>query len=159
MIEGEIIHEQRDRVRLRQRPDRIIGLKETENISCLLDQTAHPLVDDQANNLRNIVRTTPSKNTPKQQSKALILPFLVIEAKSHKAQESFSDTQTQTALPIRALLNLQRNLWRHASSQSAKPEPLVWFLGYRGSDWKMYACYRSEEGTLSTSYVSRNEIT
>lgn len=140
---------------MRQRPDRIIGLKETENISRFLEQPTHSLVHHQASKIRNAFKTTPFRS--RQQSKPMIFPFLIVEAKSHKAQESFSDIQTQTALPIRALLDLQHGLWSHGPSRSPKPEPLVWILAYRGSDWKIYACYRSKDWTSSTSYVSLRE--
>lgn len=149
--EGDVVHDDPGRLRLTQKPDRIIGLQETDAMSRLLDQTPHNHFKQHVSKIRNLVQMTPSRNRSKQQSKPLLLPFLVIGAKSHKAQESI---QTQTALPIRSFLNSQWELWKHDSPHSPRPEPLVWFLAYRGSDWKLYACYKSRDSTSEAAYVS-----
>jgi hypothetical protein len=153
LIEGDVVHDDPGRLRLNQKPDRIIGLQETDIMSLLLDKPPHTHFKQHVSKIRNLVQMTPSRNRSKQQSKPLLLPFLVIEAKSHKASESFSDIQTQTALPIRSFLNSQWELWKHGSSHCPRPEPLVWFLAYRGSDWKIYACYKNRDSTSETAYV------
>lgn len=115
----------------KQRPDRTFGLKETDNIRSFLD---HPWTSTK---IRDRVETTPFK----RHLKALHFPFLIIEAKSGTAQESFADIQMQTALPLRSLLDLQSGLSTHAKANAPRLTPFVWFLGYKGSDWKIYACY------------------
>jgi hypothetical protein len=156
LVEGEIVHDDPGRLRLTQKPDRIIGLKETENISQLLEQPFHSQIKTHAGKIRSFMQASPLKKRLRRLTKPLLLPFLAIEAKSHNSLESFPDIQSQTALPIRLFLNLQWDLWKHGASKVARPEPLVWFLGYKGNDWKIYACYRSErDRTSEVSYVSK----
>jgi hypothetical protein len=134
----------------RQRPDRIVGLRETNNIRMLLDQPprAHPNSD--ARRLRDLIRSSPFK----WQSDPLLFPFLVLEAKTDSAHNNFSDIQYQTAFPIKSLLDLQTGLQLYSPSSKQIPEPLVWFLGYRGSDWKLYGCYPGLDSQSNTTYVS-----
>ena len=99
----------------KQKPDRIIGLRETKNIHRLLEQPARFMRGDTAAKVRDEVRCSPLKD----QSIPLLFPFLVLEAKSDSAHASSSDIQTQTAFPIRSLLYLQKEL--QSSRPGSKP--------------------------------------
>ena len=68
----------------------------------------------------------------------LLFLFLILEAKTNESS-SFQLIETQTAFPIRALLQLQHELRSHA--EILLPFPLVWFLASRGSEWRIYACF------------------
>lgn len=132
-----------------QRPDRIVGLSETNNINELLEQPPQPHSADSVRKVRDLVLCSPFK----PQSSPLLFPFLVLEAKSDSAQSSFSDIQTQSAFPIWSLLNLQHGLQTVRAGDTGRPEPLVWLLGYRGSDWKVYGCYLGSNAQSELTYV------
>jgi hypothetical protein len=80
---------------------------------------------------------------------------LILEAKTDSAHNNFSDIQYQTAFPIKSLLDLQTGLQLYSPKAKYVPEPLVWFLGYRGSDWKLYGCYSGLDSKSNTTYVSK----
>ena len=134
---------------LHQKPDRIVGLRETTNIRDALDRPRSSESDSSVLTVRDLVRSSPFKRqtTP-------VFPFLALEAKSDSAQRSFADILTQTAFPIWSLLNLQKDLQSHLPNHQGRLEPLVWFLGYRGSDWKAYGCYVNDCFQPECAYVS-----
>ncbi|KAI0467816.1 hypothetical protein F4859DRAFT_517685 [Xylaria cf. heliscus] len=68
-----------------------------------------------------------------------VFPFLVLEAKADSNRTSFHDITTQTALPLRRFLELQTQL--KLQTETTAEDALVWFIGYRGSVWKVYGCY------------------
>ncbi|OTA88713.1 hypothetical protein M434DRAFT_374600 [Hypoxylon sp. CO27-5] len=114
-------------------PDRTFGLKPTEKVNELLEKVAL-----RTSNTTEALEFTPFKlatNPP-------IFPFLILEAKSDSSRNGFQDIQTQTAFPIWKFLTLQRKL--QLKTECASEEPLVWFLGNRGSEWKVYGCYVDE---------------
>ena len=131
----------------KQRPDRYFGLKATSNLERLLRR---PVQTDADREVGDLVRTSPLK----WESSPPLFPFLAIEAKSDSAQVGFADIQIQTAFPIWTLLTLQKDLQSHRTSDSGRPKPLVWFLGYRGSDWRVYSCYLGLDSDGQTTYVS-----
>ncbi|KAI1139717.1 hypothetical protein F5Y05DRAFT_379853 [Hypoxylon sp. FL0543] len=114
-------------------PDRTFGLKTTEKVNQLLERLALETATTS-----EIMEFTPFKlatNPP-------IFPFLILEAKSDSSRNGFQDIQTQTAFPVWKFLTLQRQLQLKTGCTSE--EPLVWFLGNRGSEWKVYGCYVNE---------------
>jgi hypothetical protein len=122
-------------------PDRIFGLKVTKNIEEVITEIA---ASEQG------WECTPfgsAANPP-------IFPFLLLEAKSDSSRNGFHDIQTQTAFPIRRILNLQRELQSKMQNAAGGPQPLVWFLGNRGSEWKVYGCYTNTTTKGGPQYVS-----
>lgn len=87
--------------------------------------------------VKNLVRASPFRG----RANALLFPFLIIEAKSGKKSGCFEDIETQTALPILALLKLQENLHDQMTDTVSESGPLVWFFAYRGCEWRVYAGY------------------
>ncbi|KAF5599882.1 hypothetical protein FPANT_2987 [Fusarium pseudoanthophilum] len=107
------------------RPDRVYGLQATKRFGRLLELTQG-------------VRSNPFK----PDGEPLIFPFLVIEAKSEKAGSSNSDIQLQTGFAIRELLMIQYELGEAAGEDGNwHGGPLVWFVSYRGEDWRVSAAY------------------
>ncbi|KAK5167487.1 uncharacterized protein LTR77_007186 [Saxophila tyrrhenica] len=147
-VEETIVHDASLGELPKQRPDRVIGLRETKNIRHLLDQPPRGHPGTQARDIRGLVRCAPYK----WQSSPLLYPFLVLEAKSDVAPTSFKDISTQTSFPIWSLLNLQRDLRLFHIKESEGPEALVWFLGYRGNDWKLYGCYITQQADSKCDY-------
>jgi hypothetical protein len=84
----------------------------------------------------------------------IVFPFLALEAKSEKGRDGFSDVEMQTAFTIRALLKLQGDL-RNATGEDSEWEsgPLVWFLSYKGEQWRVAAAYIEYENGVE-HYVS-----
>lgn len=117
----------------------------------LLDQPSSLQSDREKVTIRDLTRYTPCKP---RTGGALLFPFLALEAKAEWAPVNFSGIQTQTASPIHLLLNLQRDLQSLKPSQGEVPAPLVWFLGYRGEDWKLYGCYIDSGSEAQPVYVS-----
>ncbi|KAI1411740.1 hypothetical protein F5Y13DRAFT_200725 [Hypoxylon sp. FL1857] len=113
-------------------PDRSFGLKPTEKVNQLLERVA----------ARTTTASEALEFTPfKSATNPPIFPFLILEAKSDSSRNGFQDIQTQTAFPIWKFLTLQRQLQLKAECAE---EPLVWFFGNRGSEWKVYGCYVDE---------------
>ncbi|KAF5254459.1 hypothetical protein FANTH_717 [Fusarium anthophilum] len=107
------------------RPDRVYGLQVTERLSRLLLAAEN-------------VRSSPFR----QDGEPLVFPFLVIEAKSEKGCDAFTDTQVQTAFAIRELLSIQSQLGQVAEEDTEwDAGPLVWFLSYKGEQWRVSAAY------------------
>lgn len=98
------------------------------------------------------LRTNPFR----EDGQPILFPFLLIEAKSEKAADSFSNIEAQTAFSLRELLILQDNL-RLAAEESPDWEagPLVWFLSYKGEQWRVSVAYIEIENDCK-HYVSVN---
>nr|RBQ99291.1 hypothetical protein FVER53263_00115 [Fusarium verticillioides] len=107
------------------RPDRVYGLHVTERLSRLLSYAED-------------VRSSPFR----LDGDPLVFPFLVIEAKSEKSTDSFTNNQVQTAFAIRELLSIQHEL-SQATNEGREWDggPLVWFLSYRGEEWRVSAAF------------------
>ena len=130
-------------------PDRVVGLRETRNITQLLDQPPRFQTESDEQQLRQLIRCSPFK----EELEPLLFPFLVLEAKHESSAHSFVDIQTQSSFPIWTLLSLQKDLQDHRPDDTGRPEPLVWSLGYKGSDWRIYGCYISDASNASPTYV------
>ncbi|KAF2734480.1 hypothetical protein EJ04DRAFT_244784 [Polyplosphaeria fusca] len=126
--EQVVSHEPDDLLRLGNlsipmKTDRVIGLKCTQKlnqyISRLSSEYSHaPIVGRQE----------------------LLYPFLVIEAKSGRNSPGCRSIERQTAFAIRRLLMVQYRLFQDDMVLSGKDEPpLVWFFGFQGEEWRLYA--------------------
>jgi hypothetical protein len=102
-----------------RKPDRIFGLENTT--------TFDRYVSSEEN---KILRHSPFADGK------ILYPFLIIEAKSEKGSPGFESIESQTAFPIRSLLQLQGKLARHSG---IKINPLLWFLANQGDEWRVYA--------------------
>jgi hypothetical protein len=100
------------------RPDRLVGLKNTTRYR----QSA-------------LARASDGEYMPTE-NRNLLLPFLILEAKREKGAPGFRAIEMQTAFPIRSLLNLQDKLKRDSRRVL---HPLVWFFGFQGDIWRLYA--------------------
>lgn len=110
-------------------PDRIFGLKKTKAVANLLDADL------------GISNRTPRCSPFRDLNDPLLFPFLIIEAKPERHSVGFEETQTQTALPIWALLNLQESVRIECSDTADSSPSLVWFIANRGDTWRVYGCY------------------
>jgi hypothetical protein len=134
-----------------EKPDRVYGLKQTDNFKLLLDSddkrgaTTTPSLS-----LRETIEVSPFQ----PEGKPLLYPFLVIEAKSSKGADR-AEVNMQTAFVIRRLLNVQLDL-KLATGEETQWEsgPLVWFLAWRGEIWDVSAAFVIESEDTSTRYVS-----
>jgi hypothetical protein len=78
----------------------------------------------------------------RQDGDPLLFPFLILEAKSEKGQDSFGAIEKQTAFSIRTLLLMQENLYDAVGARSTcLGGPLVWFFASKGEEWRVSACY------------------
>ncbi|OCL07705.1 hypothetical protein AOQ84DRAFT_294587, partial [Glonium stellatum] len=85
----------------------------------------------------------------------LLFPFLVLEAKGEKGTENFGHMEIQTAFPIKNALELQYNLLKtHGNTMDVPGGPLVWFLAYRGEDWRVYGAVIYEEEGRPNYYIN-----
>jgi hypothetical protein len=120
-----------------EKPDRVYGLRKTKRLERLLVSAEG-------------LRTSPFR----PDGEPILFPFLILEAKSEKAADSFTDIEVQTAFAIRELLRLQDGL-RQAADEDEDWEagPFVWFLSYKGEQWRVSAAY-IERRDLDRPYVS-----
>jgi hypothetical protein len=138
-LQKEIKHDPSSHILPRQAPDRIFGLQQTRNLENLLSQ---PIATGSTYNtttatVGDLLRTSPFKD----EEDPLIFPFLIVEAKSEKSTSGFDTIQAQTAFPIWALLNLQKNLQDRVKTTRTQLNPFVWFLANRGDCWRVYGCF------------------
>ncbi|KAI0965187.1 hypothetical protein F4678DRAFT_453313 [Xylaria arbuscula] len=110
------------------KPDRVFGLKPTDHLIDLLVKY-HNSTSPRAGSIVSQLHTSSS----------LAFPFFVVEAKADSSPNGHLDIQTQSAFPIQKFLNEQRDL--SLKAQDEVESSLVWSLGYRGNDWKVYGCY------------------
>jgi hypothetical protein len=131
-------------------PDRVIGLRITNRLDRILNETegvaGEPVGD--------LIRTNPFKPG----CKPLLFPFLVLEAKSEKSPDTFSKIDLQSGFAIRHLLQLQLGL-RNATiaNRQLGTQPLVWYLSNRGEVWRVSGAYVEVRGSTNDSepnYVS-----
>jgi hypothetical protein len=138
-----IVHDPLVRSQLpKQEPDRVYGLRVTSNFEKLLSQSmANDSVPGISTTIGEAVSVSPFKGV----TDPLLFPFLILEAKSENSRDGFYSIQTQTAFPIMALLKLQENLQSKIPNGELGTDPLVWFFGHRGEDWRVYGCYVNKD--------------
>jgi hypothetical protein len=125
-------------------PDRVYGLGLTEQLGRILfcPDKRHSGSDSERC-IADTIRSHPFKGD----SEPARFPFLVLEAKSEKSSDALSDAANQTAFSIREMLLVQEGL-REAAEEGPEWEagPLVWFLSFKGEDWKASIAYIEIEG-------------
>lgn len=123
-------------------PDRVYGLRMTSRLRKLLQNSQDQRPSSGGKTIGESIKTTPYRFNGEH----LIFPFLALEAKSEKSEDSSSAIELQTAFTIRTLLKLQQDL-RDASSEVGRTgeSPLVWFLQYRGEVWRVSAAFTEVE--------------
>ena len=131
----------------KKQPDRLIGLRKTANFDHALTRV---------HDTKKMVTVSPFKKSTNDDEDVMLLPFLVLEAKSNEAKEEFDDIKTQTAFPIRVLLKLQEDLRVQSENfkRSSSP-PLVWFLANKGFQWQIYGCW-TENLTSGAQDIDRD---
>lgn len=109
-----------------QRPDRVYGLSITKSFAPFKDRLRmySPFVGGHT-----------------------LFPFLIVEAKSAKSESGFHDLEQQTALSIRTCLRIQVDLDEESNQLL---EPLVWFFGFRGDEWRLYMAVPVKDRTVRT---------
>ena len=126
-----------------ERPDRGYWLRQTRNIENLLYDAAKRHFQETDSQVTKEVQELIELGQPLTQTgDRLLFPFLILEAKSGSAGDSWHSIQMQTAFSIRTLLDTQDRL-RKATGTLSKWQsgPLVWFLANKGEDWRISICY------------------
>ncbi|OQD90679.1 hypothetical protein PENANT_c001G02842 [Penicillium antarcticum] len=120
------------RLKKYEAPDRVYGLKQTDNFKILLDSTdRRSLVASTRRSLRESIEYTPFG----PEGEPLLYPFLIMEAKTSNGA-SRAEVDMQTAFCIKRLLKLQHDLRAATGDDTQWPTgPLVWFLNWRGESW------------------------
>lgn len=120
-------------------PDRVFGLRKTEAFDKAFDALMSSLGGCPP--IDTVIRCTPFQDC----NDPLLFPFLILEAKREKDSSNFNDIETQTAIPIWALLQLQEGMQAKIRGLTPSASPLVWFLASRGDYWKVYGSYITED--------------
>ena len=132
-------------------PDRVYGLKQTDNIKALLDSgDKRSVATAPSRKLRETIEVSPFE----PEGEPLLYPFLIMEAKSSKGADR-REVNMQTGFVIRRLLNVQLGL-KAATGEDTHWEsgPLVWFLAWRGEVWDISAAFVDESSAPDPQYVS-----
>lgn len=126
----------------RRRPDRIFGFQETASFCRRLEKYNLLAGSRGAENETGLKATgeTTQSTVLNHKGNFLLFPFLIIEAKSKKGG-SFEDCNIQTAMPILKALKIQEDLQRKSQMTLEYGGPLVWYIAYRGEDWRLSGCY------------------
>jgi hypothetical protein len=122
-----------------EQPDRVYGLQSTNNFERLLKALSNRAESHftEAQDEKDL-KTSPFR----QDGDPLLFPFLVLEAKSEKGQDSFGSIEMQTAFSIRTLLKIQADLYSAVGKQPTRlGAPLVWFFASKGEEWRVSAGY------------------
>lgn len=129
-MEKAIIHEEVDGLEKaglrKQMPDTVIGLGQTPSFA-----EYAPLMK---------LRHSPFEPAN------VLYPFMVLEAKSEKAPDSWGSIERQSAFALRTCLKLQKNLQRDTGVEL---QCLVWFFAFKGDEWRLYAAVPEQEDTVS----------
>ncbi|KAJ5884496.1 hypothetical protein N7504_012068 [Penicillium tannophilum] len=102
-----------------RRPDRVIGFRKSPSLEIALKR--HPDLN----------------SSPGKDARNILFPFLVLEAKAEN-NSCFSSVESQTALPIKILVDGQKSL--RQTGKEAPDTALVWFMSFIGEEWRVYAC-------------------
>jgi hypothetical protein len=145
-LEHVVVHDPKVKDKLQlpdKKPDRVVGLQETKAFEEIFEEFSKEFGDEEVVN-----RLTPFNDT----LQPLLLPFLILEAKSERSADGFKKALVQTALPIWALLRLQEDVRVRASGDLSNTAPLVWYFANRGDSWRVYGCYITSD--TPEKYVS-----
>lgn len=128
----------------RRRPNRIIGFQETHSFTRRLEK--HDFVAAESENEAGNVTLwdTVESTILNHKGKALLFPFLIIEAKSRHGAP-FDYCNLQTAAPILKMLKMQEDIQKKSNMTLEYGGPLVWYIAYRGEDWRLSGCYVSDK--------------
>ncbi|PMD63792.1 uncharacterized protein K444DRAFT_584149, partial [Hyaloscypha bicolor E] len=128
----------------RRRPDRIIGFQETRSFSRRLEK--YDLMAGQSGNEAGNITLweTVESTVLNHKGNSLLFPFLIIEAKSRHGAP-FDYCNLQTAAPILKMLKMQEDLQKKSNMTLEYGGPLVWYISYRGEDWRLSGCYVSDK--------------
>lgn len=135
----------------RSAPDRVYGLRKTERVLRLLEETLTPsgdLIGDR-------VKSTPYGD----RLHPLAFPFLILESKSEKSSDSRSDAQSQTAPALITCLEIQAKLADavravNPEHASLRQQPLMWFLCHKGEQWYVAIAFIHNKSRSLYRYVS-----
>jgi hypothetical protein len=127
-----------------RRPDRIIGFQETRSFSRRLER--YDLMAGQSENEAGGVTLweTVESTVLNHKGNSLLFPFLIIEAKKRHGAP-FEYCNLQTAAPILKMLKMQEDLQKKSNMTLEYGGPLVWYIAYRGEDWRLSGCYVSDK--------------
>ena len=129
------------------KPDRVYGLRETKRFDNVLSSSCTSATK-QGCTVRESITCSPFSPT----ADPLLFPFLILEAKSAKGN-SWDEIQTQTAISLRTLLQLQQKLEDFAEPDiSWESGPLVWFLSNKGEEWRVAASF-VERSSMTSKHV------
>lgn len=123
--EEAIIHvpELQQALGAQREPDAIYGLLNTERMSHYLQAIGTQRPDVKFH------QPLADRGNP------LLFPFLVVEAKSGVASDTWESIRLQTAFAIRELLQCQHYLFQDVGV--GETAPLVWFIANKGSNWRV----------------------
>ncbi|KAK0620777.1 hypothetical protein B0T14DRAFT_522131 [Immersiella caudata] len=123
--------------RREERPDRVYGLRATKRLDRILSR-----VDKRHGASGQCIGDSVRSHPFREDAEPVHFPFLLLEAKSEKGPDSLSDAANQSAFSIRELLLIQQDLQLAAEeSPDWDAGPLVWFLSYKGEEWKVSIAY------------------
>ena len=105
-------------MRLKTRPDRVVGLYNTNRFQAMINSCSPNL-----------------KHSPVEGRRQLIYPFIVLEAKRERDAPGFRAVEEQTAFFVRRFLKLQDDL---RIARGGNIDPLVWFFASQGEEWRLY---------------------
>ncbi|CAI6021881.1 unnamed protein product, partial [Clonostachys chloroleuca] len=109
-----------------EKPDRTFGLRQTRNIENLLYDEAKGGLQDSHSQVAKQVHEIVGLDSPLALTgDRLLFPFLVLEAKSSNAADSWHSIQLQTAFSIRSFLAAQERLRKAANIPSSHQEGSV----------------------------------
>lgn len=146
-----------------EKPDRVYGLQRTQRLERLLLWGNDKRPSAKSRPLGENLKSSPFR----ADGEPIVFPFLVLEAKSEKGADSFTDIEVQTAFAIRELLSIQDGL-KQAAEEGADWDagPLVWFLSCKGEQWRVSAACISMKnknpyyvGLRATAYHTKHLLT
>lgn len=133
---------------------RTFGFKMNDLLRDILDS---PFISDNDGEImgrvRERVQCTGLKSNGENPEHSLYFPFLIVSSKSPKSTDSSQDIENQNAMPIQNFLGIQRQLQELSNQNKVHLFPLVWFISYKGEDWKLYKAYYDGE-RLGGEWVS-----
>lgn len=145
-----VISSQPRKVQHSELPDRVLGLRQTDNLRFLLDSVDKRHMGYSNASLRDSIEHTPFGLEPEP----LLFPFFMIEAKSTQGADGAMNLM-QSAFCLRRFLKIQHELALATDDERQwESGPLVWFLTTRGEQWHLYGGFVEIESHELVKYVS-----
>ncbi|KAL2847205.1 hypothetical protein BJY01DRAFT_246979 [Aspergillus pseudoustus] len=141
-LRGRMVHygpELEGRVPKGVRPDLVVGLYNGRKWKKILASPSRAQPDKRVEDVIRCDIFARHGDSSGDSHGSMIFPFLILEAKRARAQDSLEDIERQMALPAYEMLRTQSRLLESCTAPGvSKRLPRVWLVSVKAQNWKLY---------------------